>query len=54
MPEAYLYEPLMQLFEDVAPFDEFQNFGLDPEDDMDFGDVENFADFDDFEEVPSR
>lgn len=39
MPEAYLADEYLMLFEQAAPFDEFQNFGIDPDEDWDFEDV---------------
>lgn len=39
MPEGYLDHSMLRSFETHAPFDEFQNFGLDPEEDWDFEEI---------------
>ena len=46
MPEGLIDHAILSLFEQAAPFDEFQNFGLDPINDEDFGDIEDL-DFED-------
>jgi hypothetical protein len=45
MPEGLLAQEYLTLFEQTAPFDEFQNFGIDPDRD------ELFDDFDDEEDL---
>jgi hypothetical protein len=40
MPEDLLPQALMRSFESNAPFDEFQNFGIDPEEGSDFEDID--------------
>lgn len=46
MPDVHLDQSIMSLFEQAAPFDEFQNFGLDPYEQADFDDIPDF-DFED-------
>lgn len=41
MPDTYLDQSILSLFESFASFDEFQNFGIDPNSDADFEDVED-------------
>lgn len=41
MPEGLLDHAILSSFEAMAPFDEFQNFGLDPLEDRAFVDIEN-------------
>lgn len=47
MPEGLLEHSILRSFEQAAPFDEFQNFGIDPEVDADFEDIEELEDFED-------
>lgn len=41
MPEGQLAHEILTTFEQAAPFDEFQNFGISPDLDGDFIDVED-------------
>jgi len=47
MPDAHLDHALLSSFETMAPFDEFQNFGVEPEFDEAFLDLEDLEDIED-------